>query len=381
MLRALLFPFDPATALMGAYLHWGQPRSRKRVAIFKPDGIGDFVLSSEALKYAINFYGSAHVSLFVPHQLVDLAQNLFAPVEIIPIVPGHAQSKVKLLGLPQLRSALRCYAYEEVICLRHYRTRYEDVILRALHASRVTLLRNQSASAAAADSRRTPTPEHFNVVQAAPSASLGERENIPREWLYHAAVLSEALKRPISAESLRPNWDKWKRSVNAGNRFLLVAPLAGRQIRDIPPSLVIAAVRRVASTGLHHVVLTGSKAQSGQLRSYVEAVSHALPHSRIEVAHPPNIPSFVDLVAKAALVVAAESSAAHIATALDKPALILIGGGHYGWFAPWRRSDKQVWLTNKLPCFDCNWRCLYPKPVCITDVTAAQVEAALPVAE
>jgi ADP-heptose:LPS heptosyltransferase len=381
MFDLLTTPKGAWFSLILAMFRSRQPLRHKKLCIFKPDGIGDFVFSSEAIRHAVDVCGAENVSIIIASQLVDLVGEIFPEVQIIPIVPGHGKWNEKLLGLWGLRSAIQASAYEEVICLRHYRTRYEDAILRALHAGRVTLLSNQSASAAAADSRRMPTPKHFNVVQAAPSASLAEREDMPREWSYHAAVLSKALKRPISAESLRPNWDKWKKSVSASSRFLLVAPLAGRQIRDIPPSLVIAAVRRVASTGLHRVVLTGSQAQHAQLNCYVGAIRHALPHCRIEVAHPPKLSDFVDLVAKAALVVAAESSATHIATALDKPALVIIGGGHYGWFAPWRRSDKQVWLANKLPCFDCNWRCSYPEPICITGLTAEQVENALPFAE
>ena len=350
------------------------PHKRKKLAIFKPDGIGDFVLSSEAIRALIEEQESGQVSLIVSAEVQSLAVRMFPRAEIITIVPGHARPLQKILGLLQLRRAVGKNAYNEVVCLRHYRTGYEEAILRAVHAGKLILLPNQSRAAEG----NADAPVRFRFAKV---NQLRQEANTPREWSFHASVLSEALKRAISAESLRPNWDKWKRSVNMNDRFLLVAPLAGRQIRDIPPRLVTAAASKASANGMHHFVLTGSKAQSAQLSCYVSAIRHALPHSRIEVAHPQNLPAFVDVAAKAALVVTAESSAAHIATALDKPALIVIGGGHYGWFAPWRRSDKQVWLTNKLPCFDCNWRCRYPEPFCITGLTAAQVEAALPVAE
>ncbi len=366
--------------LLACFLTSGRPRKRKRIGVFKPDGIGDFVLSSEAISRVVNCHGAVNVSLILPDQLYDIATDLFPAVEVLSIVPGHASWKEKVLGLPSLRSAIQANAYDKVICLRHYRTSYEDAILRAFHANKVILFSNQSRSAAGG--RPEPgIPKNFRFVQAPPKAGEQEREDIPREWSFHAAVLSEALQHPVSADSLRPNWDARTIPLDAPDRFLLIAPLAGHSIRDLPLPLAEAAARKVATDGLRHVVLTGSRTQGTELRSYGEALRRALPHCRVRVAHPAGLPAFVDLVAKAAVVVTAESSTAHIAAALNKPALILIGGGHYGWFAPWQRSDRQVWLTNKLPCFDCNWRCCYPEPICITDLTAAQVEAALPAAE
>lgn len=355
----------------------GRPSKRRRVCIFKPDGIGDFVLSSEAIRRAVDFYGANNVSLMIATQLVDLVKTLFSGVEVLPIVPGHAGWKEKLAGLRGLCLAIRANAYDEVICLRHYRTRYEDTILSALHAGKVTLLRNQAILGSEVDAQTSSWLTHFQFIQTAHNLHFDERCEVPREWSFHASVLSEALGETIRAESLKPNWDARAKPGAPVDPFLLIAPLAGRQIRDIPPRLVAAAVRTATSSGLQRVVLTGSKAQSAQLEYYLRTLRHAIPHSHIEIAHPPDLPAFVDLVAKAGIVVTAESSAAHIATALDKTALILIGGGHYGWFAPWRRSDKQIWLSNKLPCFDCNWRCPYVEPLCITHLSTAQVEAAL----
>jgi ADP-heptose:LPS heptosyltransferase len=77
----------------------------------------------------------------------------------------------------------------------------------------------------------------------------------------------------------------------------------------------------------------------------------------------------------AAVVLSAETGTAHLATALDLPTVVLLGGGHFGLCAPWRKSKRQEWLSNPLPCFHCNWRCHQPEPLCITRVTAAEIHA------
>jgi ADP-heptose:LPS heptosyltransferase len=354
----------------------GPPRRSKKLAIFKADGIGDFVLSSEAIRQLIDEHGTDEVTLIISFELRDLAATMFPGVEIKAIAPGHASRKTKLFRGLALMSAIKSAAYDEVVCLRHYRTRYEQTILRALVTKKVLLLANQSAASdqGAGESH----PGHFSLIEA---KAYEGADDVPREWAYHAAVLSKSMGRHVAPSSMRPDWDMWRATTATTTPFLLIAPLAGRRIRDLPPDLVQAAASKAAHHGLHHLILSGSRKQAALLGRYAEMLKSSIPHCRVDLEFPRHLPELVRLVSRAALVMTAETSTAHIASALDKPSLILIGGGHYGWFAPWRRSDKQVWLTNKLPCFDCSWRCLYPEPICITDVTAAQVEAAMPAAE
>jgi ADP-heptose:LPS heptosyltransferase len=361
------------------YLRSRPVKRAKRLAIFKPDGIGDFVLSSGAIRELIAKVEPDKVTLIVSFEVYELAVECFPEIEILPIAPGHSGYRDKISRLPQLRSVTSVNCYDEVVCLRHYRTLYDNIILQALHATRVILLSNQSV--AGKRSKLTPTPGNFCYVQPEFDALPADDESIPREWCFHAAVLSVSLGRSVFPESLCPNWRVRRMNPGAPPPFMLICPLAGRSIRGLPLPHVQAAARRACADGLAKFVVTGTRGQSAQLTQYAEALRADLHSCVVEVAHPPTLPALVRLVANAALILTAETSTAHIATALDKTALIIIGGGHYGWFAPWRRSEKQVWLTNKLPCFDCNWRCSYPEPICITGVTAAQVEAALPVAE
>lgn len=349
---------------------------RKRFAIYKPDGIGDFVLSAEALRVFIDAHGLDNVALIVSCDLVDLAREIFPGLQILPIVPGHLSWREKLRGLPTLREAVQANVYDEVVCLRHYRTAYDDTILRAFNAARVVLLTNQCARDVGAE--LTSSPRHFRLVRPGSESLRAGGSGVPREWSFHAAVLSASLGRNVSAESLRPDWDNRKIRLEASPPFMLISPLAGRNIRDLPLTLVQAAARRAFADGLAKVILTGTRRQSAQLTLYAEALRADLPGCAVEIAHPADLPGLVRLVASAALVLTAETSTAHLAAALDQPALILIGGGHFGWFAPWQRSARQVWLTNRLPCFNCNWHCPYPEPFCLTHITAAEVEAALP---
>lgn len=75
--------------------------------------------------------------------------------------------------------------------------------------------------------------------------------------------------------------------------------------------------------------------------------------------------SFVEAIAASRLVVSNDSAAFHVAMALQKDVICFLGGGHFGWFAPYpadanRRSRVRV-LYNELECYWCNWDCRYPR--------------------
>ena len=54
---------------------------------------------------------------------------------------------------------------------------------------------------------------------------------------------------------------------------------------------------------------------------------------------------------------------------MGTPAVVILGGGHHGFFAPWGESQTFRWLTNRLPCYGCNWECIHDRLLCIEDIS------------
>jgi ADP-heptose:LPS heptosyltransferase len=69
----------------------------------------------------------------------------------------------------------------------------------------------------------------------------------------------------------------------------------------------------------------------------------------------------IELVANAALVIANETSAVHIAAAAQTKAICILGGGHFGRFAPYPENyiSKPLCIYEKMECYNCNWRCKF----------------------
>jgi len=99
-----------------------------------------------------------------------------------------------------------------------------------------------------------------------------------------------------------------------------------------------------------------------------------------------SLPQLIELIGSSTLLIANETSAIHMAVATQTPSVCVLGGGHFGRFAPYPVGAKNapVCVYEKMPCYYCNWLCIYkteshePFP-CISNVSLENVwQAALP---
>ena len=94
------------------------------------------------------------------------------------------------------------------------------------------------------------------------------------------------------------------------------------------------------------------------------------------------------LLVKSQILISNETGTAHIANAVGTPTVCILGGGHFGRFAPYPElSGKPRRLKvvyHKMPCYGCDWKCVYhikdeePAP-CISNISVDAVwEKVLP---
>jgi ADP-heptose:LPS heptosyltransferase len=80
------------------------------------------------------------------------------------------------------------------------------------------------------------------------------------------------------------------------------------------------------------------------------------------------------------VVLGAETAPLHIATALRKPTVGIMGGGHYGRFYPWGNSAVNRVANLPMDCYGCNWRCRYSTIRCVQEIPPTTVAAELAIA-
>ena len=72
------------------------------------------------------------------------------------------------------------------------------------------------------------------------------------------------------------------------------------------------------------------------------------------------------LLKRCRLGIGADTGTAHIACAVGTPAVIVLGGGHFGRFLPYSHLTSIVCLP--LECYNCNWQCRCSRVYCIKDI-------------
>jgi ADP-heptose:LPS heptosyltransferase len=66
--------------------------------------------------------------------------------------------------------------------------------------------------------------------------------------------------------------------------------------------------------------------------------------SNITIDPPVPLPDFLQSIAEARLVLTVDTAAAHMACALDTPAVIISAGQHPGVYAPYSKNGHQHWI-------------------------------------
>jgi len=75
-------------------------------------------------------------------------------------------------------------------------------------------------------------------------------------------------------------------------------------------------------------------------------------------------------MATADLFLGVDTGPAHLALALGKPAVVVLGGGDYGRFFPYGRARV---VTHRMECFQCHWDCRYERARCLHDLRPEEI--------
>lgn len=343
------------------------PRSpvSRRACLYKIDRLGDFVLALGALHQLVNHYGEQNCRLVVSNVVAPLAAAEFPRVARWEAPP--AATGVWREMRPLRRALAPVWATErfaELVCLRHARTLYRDLTLTWLNARTWHGIGEPPSRAALCLANKPELPPDYPAVATAPWS---------RELLAHGQVVAAAIGRAPDWEELRPRL----RSVRAapGNTWVF-CPFGHEKIRDYPEDAWIEAWRGAAALA-GPVSVIGPRARAGELMRLAERLRREAGRAEVTVEIDLPLMEFVRSLATARGIVAVESAAAHFAAAFDKPAVALLGGGHFGWFAPWGEACRQRWLVRSLPCFGCGWHCPFPTAKCLTEQPSTAVAQAL----
>lgn len=317
-----------------------------RLFILKPDNIGDFVLSTGAIRALADAVGEENITLCVKPPLVELARGEFPTATILPL-PVAAKRKVVNLFLRNLVACLpllwrlKWSRFDHAICLRSMRNYLETLLFLSTGARRFTAPENLLLRSGRVVRLRTEQTVHA-LRRTTLVAYPGKATDVPLEIESHRRVVESVLCCPVSAVEILP---RLKPIDAAPSETWVLAPLSSDTAKNYPTSKWMKALRiATADCAPQSIQLIGGEEQREKLEEIRATLADALGTIPVVVDLPPDLPTLNRVIATAALVLTVDTAAAHFAAAHDRPAVIAFSGLHTGMFAPWQRTEKQIWL-------------------------------------
>jgi len=322
------------------------------VVIYKVDRLGDFVLAIGAIRIVVGRAGAENVLLVLSEIARPLAEREFPEVEKYYVRYDGEGARAALRAAwsnPLARGTVRARA---LICLRHQGGFFRRQLLAGLM--------DNTTSFGCTETNSLPhSCAHFSRTISYPQAAAGA---LPVELRAHAMVVEAWTGAAIATADLVPVL----RNEESSGEFVLICPFGSSTLRDYPDTSWIEVVRELRTMG-RPVLFNAGAADHARIHSLAAQCDVA------DVAVTTDFAEFFALICRAMIVVTVETAAAHLATALDKSAVVLIGGGHFGRCGPWTRSARQIWLTHEMVCFGCDWSCVHEQPWCVREIPSRAV--------
>jgi len=146
-------------------------------------------------------------------------------------------------------------------------------------------------------------------------------------------------------------------------------------LKAITDDQTIALIKRLYHKHGLKSILIGTSPEQTDLDRVADIVNETGVISTVWIGQPGSLSKLLSLISTAKLYVGCDTGPMHFAAALGIPVLAIFGGGHFPRFLP-RARHAQV-LTQYLPCFGCDWSCLFEHSLCIEMVDTNAIEDAL----
>ena len=364
--------------------------SIKSVFILRPDHLGDTVLFSGTLRHLRAFYQQAEITLCVKNAV----RNYFEKCPYVDTMLSWediAEPFPKWLPAFRGRGTLELYFWWLFHSWRLKRKyRYDLLLLPVrspnykMHAVSRAISAKMKYGISGDLSNQTKRIDKKAGNIYTDRMSLPEERQIGHELDINCEFV-KYLGLDITAEDIWPEvWNdtedkKWARNnIVPINKTLTVALCPGvtsDHKKFYPARLYVEAFSKFNNSRMH-VLVFGSEAEKAQCEEVANAIEKCENLVRVDnLAGYSTVRQLTEGLGACDLVIANETAALHIAVALHKPTIGIVGGGHFGRFYPWGNPSINKVVYNSMDCFSCNWHCKYPVMKCIQEIDPGTISS------
>lgn len=161
------------------------------------------------------------------------------------------------------------------------------------------------------------------------------------------------------------------------DNYFIIFPGASSYIRQWPINKFVNVLHNIYQKYRLIPVICGSPSEI----KLCQDISEQAHINVINLGGKTSLIEFVEIIRGAKILISNETSSIHISASVSTPSVCILGGGHFGRFAPYPEhlnGVKPLIAINAMKCFNCNWNCCYEhsvdKPVpCISGISVEQV--------
>ena len=355
-----------------------QPRS---VLILRPDNLGDLVLFSGELRHMRALWPSAQITLcarshgrqffahcpyidkFLSYESLQWTGRLYWPQSISwgPSLGrwllDTLQRVIPSIGydLTVLPIVSPWITYHRIMAFLPSRERV-GVCGSRDNANTDEVLRSQNIYS-----------RHFDAAQFPPAFSELERNRLFLRFLgadvketdFWPEFWTQDSDRAAAKELLQRE---------PGKLLIGIAPGVSWPLgKQLPASWYVETLRDMRRPDMQFVLLG-----AGSDQAICGEIERALSEASItNLAGKTSILEMIECIRACDVMLCADAAPLHISTALRKPVVGLLGGGHFGRFYPWG-DPKLARVVNKpMDCYGCNWECKFDRVRCIQEIAPA----------
>jgi ADP-heptose:LPS heptosyltransferase len=163
-----------------------------------------------------------------------------------------------------------------------------------------------------------------------------------------------------------------------GRIILGIAPgVASNPQKRLPPEWFAQVIRRLDSEKFE-LVLIGSNADVDLCEEIARSVAgHLDGHHIINLAGKTSVREMIECLNRCDLVLSQDNASLHVATALRKPVVGIVGGGLFGRFYPWGDEGSRRVVHKPMDCFGCHWACKFETIRCLQEIPPADAVTGL----
>jgi len=318
---------------------------RKRLLIIKTDAIGDYILSRNFIEIVkkSEVFKDHKIDLLGNKLWQDLSLKYDSPFieDFFFIIPDDLyESPLKTI---KLSWRLFKNNYETVLQPTFARTFITDGLAGLTAAKQIIGFEGDTERISR--KYKTKTDQFYTERLPLPT-------NIRFEFERSRFFFENVLKQPVTINGPFIPVEKSRR------QGIIIFPGAGVLKRSWGTEKFLALIKLINQQTLQPVYLAGGPHEK-KIGDFL--IENLPPKSVNNLIGKTSLPQLAELIGNAALIIANETSAIHIAAATQTNTICILGGGHFGRFAPYpdHIQNRPLCIYEKMECYNCNWNCIF----------------------